>query len=147
MLVEERGLEQRDERRRAAARARNDRMAATYGGLCAGARNVELLHRREHLVVDEARAADRTGVDGLEADGRQVGQAGERAAGAGEVGDAPPGWPCRSRGTRDPGWPMRSTRPSPRTRSRVVGEEPVLEGRAADVGDEDGHDVTVYERF
>ena len=37
---------------------RKDRIAATYGGLCAGARNVERLHRRQHLVVDEPRAAD-----------------------------------------------------------------------------------------
>ena len=68
-----------------AGRARKDRIAATYGGLCAGREERELLHRGQHLVVDQTRAAERAGVDRLEADGGEIAQPAERTARSGEL--------------------------------------------------------------
>ena len=143
--VEERRFEQRDQRRQrqhAAERPHRGHVRRVVRGR----QERHRLHGGQHLVVYQAGPGDGPGVHGLEADGGQVGQTAKRAARTGEVADRPldRGVVVRARraGLADPLDPPLAQDPL-----AVGGEEPVLERRAPDVGDENRHDVTDYECF
>jgi len=63
-------------------------MAAIYGGLCAGAKKEKGVHRRQQLVIHQARAGERAGMHRLESDRFNLRQALQGLARAHHIGDA-----------------------------------------------------------
>ena len=98
----------------------------------------ELFHRLQHLRIDEPRAAHRTSVHGLEADGGQLRQVPKRLALAGDLRHAVLNGRRIVR-AHAPGLSNAFNPPLGQDAVALDGVELVLERRAADIDDENVH--------